>query len=65
MYKKYDLKGGQIITKIKNEIARGKIYENQGQKELRQFQDMLGESELTYQEQCQLLAMLEQVLESL
>ena len=65
MYKKYDKKAGQLITKIKNEIARGKIYENQGQKESRQFEDMLNESELTYQEKYQLSTMFREVLESL
>ena len=57
-YKTLDRKASAVITKLQNEINRGKVYENQGQKELREFEDLLNKSDLTYQEKYQLKSML-------
>lgn len=64
-YKQLDRKASTIITKLQNEIASGNVYENQGQKELRQFEDIVRKSELTYQEKYQLISMLSTRIDNL
>lgn len=64
-YRALDRKASDILTKLKNEIASGNIYENQGQKELRQFEDKLNASDLTYQEKYQLKSMLSTAIDNL
>ena len=64
-YKTLDRKASAVITKLQNEINRGKVYENQGQKELREFEDLLNKSDLTYQEKYQLKSMLSQRIDGL
>lgn len=58
MYKKYNNLADKIIIKIQNEVNNGKIYENQGQKELRDFEDKINKTDLTYQEKYKLKSML-------
>lgn len=64
-YRTLDRKAAAIMTKLRNEIHAGKVYENQGQKELRQFEDLLSKSSLTYQEKYQLKSMLSQSIDGL
>lgn len=67
LYKKLDRKASNIITKLQNEIDSGNIYENQGQKELRQFKDEVDKhyEELTYPERFQLTEMLSTRIDNL
>lgn len=65
MYSKYDRLASAIITKLQNEIDKGNIYENQGQKELREFSDKLAKTDLTYQEKYQLKTMLSNRIDNL
>lgn len=65
MYRKYDRLASAIITKLQNEIDNGNIYENQGQKELREFSDKLAKTNLTYQEKYQLKTMLSNRIDNL
>lgn len=64
-YRKLDRKAGAIMTKLRNEVNSGKVYENQGQKELRQFKDLLSASNLTYPEKYQLESMLSTSIDGL
>lgn len=66
-YASLDRKASVIITKLKNEISEGNIYENQGQKELRQFQDLVNKEHavLTFQERHQLTSMLSKAIDGL
>ncbi len=64
-HQQLDRKASAIITKLKNEVNRGDVYENQGQKELRQFTDLLNKSDLTYQEKYQLKSMLSTAIDNL
>lgn len=53
-YKQLDSKASQLVTKVQNRINTKGAYENAGQKELRQFEDMLSASDLYVQEKHQL-----------
>lgn len=64
-YNQLDRKASNILTKLRNEINSGKVYENQGQKELRQFEDLLSKSDLTYPEKYQLKSMLSNAIDNL
>jgi len=67
LYKRLDRKASNIITKLQNEIASGKVYENQGQKELRKYRDEVNSyfDELTYPERYQLTETLSQRIDGL
>lgn len=64
-YKQLDRKASAVMTKLQNEISKGKVYENQGQKELRQFEDLINASDLMFQEKLQLKTMLSQAIDGL
>jgi hypothetical protein len=66
-YKQLDAKASNIITKLKNEINSGNVYENQGQKELRQFTELVNKeyATLTHQERYQLTSMLSTSIDNL
>lgn len=64
-YKQLDRKASNIITKLRNEIASGNVYENQGQEELRKFEDTVNATDLMYQEKYQLKTMLSQAIDGL
>jgi hypothetical protein len=64
-YKQLDNKASKIITKLQNKINSGKIYENQGQKELRQFKDLVSATDMTYPEKYQLTSMLSTRIDNL
>jgi hypothetical protein len=66
-YNQLDHKASDIITKLNNEINNGKVYENQGQKELRQFEDLVQREHatLSYQERYQLTSMLSKAIDNL
>lgn len=64
-YKKFDRKAASIVTKLQNEINNGKVYENQGQKELRKFEDDLNNTDLSYPEKYQLKSMLSTRIDNL
>jgi len=53
-YRQLDNKASALVTKVQNRINRHGAYENAGQKELRDFRDMLAKSDLTYPEKYQL-----------
>lgn len=57
-YQQLDRKASELVTKVQNRIDRKGAYENAGQAELRQFEDMLAKSKLTYQEKYQLKQMM-------
>ena len=57
-YKQLDRKASALVTKVQNRINTKGAYENAGQKELRQFEDMLSASDLMYQEKAQLKEMM-------
>lgn len=57
-YMQLDRKASQLVTKVQNKIDRSGAFENAGQNELRQFEDMLSNSDLTYQEKYQLKQMM-------
>jgi len=57
-YKQLDRKASQLVIKVQNRINTKGSYENAGQNELRQFQDLLSKSDLTYQEKHQLKQMM-------
>lgn len=66
-YTQLDRKAGAIVTKLQNEINSGKVYENQGQNELRAFQDLVSKEHatLTFQERYQLTSTLSQRIDGL
>lgn len=66
-YTQLDRRASAIITKLKNEISAGNVYENQGQKELRQFEDLVNEQRATlgFQERYQLTSMLSKAIDGL
>lgn len=66
-YAQLDRKAAAIMTKLRNEIAEGNVYENQGQKELRQFEDLVNKEHatLSFQERHQLTSMLSQAIDGL
>ena len=57
-YKKLDRKASALLTKVQNKINKSGAFENAGQNELRQFRDLLSQSDLTYQEKYQLKKMM-------
>lgn len=57
-YKQLDRKASALVTRVQNRIDTKGAYENAGQDELRQFKDLLGKSDLTYQEKHQLRQMM-------
>lgn len=64
-YKQLDRKASQLVTKVQNRIDTKGAYENAGQNELRQFEDMLSASDLTYQEKYQLKQMMISAIDNL
>jgi hypothetical protein len=57
-YKQLDRKASALVTKVQNRINTKGAYENAGQKELRDFEDILSASDLTYSEKFQLKSMM-------
>lgn len=64
-YKQLDRKASQLVTKVQNRINTKGAYENAGQNELRQFEDMLSASDLMYQEKYQLKQMMISAIDNL
>ena len=64
-YKQLDRKASALVTKVQNRIDTKGAYENAGQNELRQFEDMLNASDLMYQEKYQLKQMMISAIDSL
>lgn len=66
-YSQLDRKAADIVTKLNNEINSGVVYENQGQKELRQFEDLVNKQHatLSFQERYQLTSMLSKAIDGL
>lgn len=64
-YKQLDRKSSALVTKVQNRIDRAGAYENAGQDELHQFEDMLSKSDLTYQEKYQLKTMMISAIDNL
>ena len=64
-YKQLDRKASELVTKVQNRIDIKGSYENAGQDELRQFEDMLSKSNLTYQEKYQLKTMMSTSIDNL
>lgn len=64
-YKQLDRKASQLVTKVQNKINTKGAFENAGQKELIQFEDMVNASDLTYPEKFQLKQMMIQAIDNL
>lgn len=64
-YKQLDRKASALVTKVQNRINTKGAYENAGQNELRQFEDLLSASDLMYQEQYQLKQMMISAIDNL
>lgn len=66
-YMQLDRKAADIVTKLNNEINSGVVYENQGQKELRQFETLVNKQHatLSFQERYQLTSMLSKAIDGL
>lgn len=64
-YKQLDRKASQLVTKVQNRIDRRGAYENAGQKELREFEDLVNASDLMFQEKFQLKQMMIQAIDNL
>jgi len=64
-YKQLDRKASDIITKLRNKVAKDGYYENLGVTEELKFRDELSSSSLDYTEQWQLRDMLRQAIETI
>ena len=64
-YNQLDRKASTLVTKVQNRINTKGAYENAGQDELHQFEDMLSKSDLTYQEKYQLKQMMSMAIDNL
>ena len=57
-YTQLDRKASALVTKVQDRIDSKGAYENAGQDELRQFEDMVNSSDLMFQEKFQLKQMM-------
>lgn len=57
-YTQLDRKASVLVTKVQNRINTRGAYENAGQSELLQFEDLLSKSDLSYPEKYQLKQMM-------
>lgn len=64
-YKQLDRKASQLVTKVQNRIDSKGAYENAGQTELRQFEDLVNASNLMFQEKFQLKQMMISAIDNL
>ena len=64
-YKQLDRKASDIVTKLRNKVAKSGYYENLGRNELRDFESLVNLSHLTYPEKYQLKSMLSKAIDNI